>query len=647
MCGITGSWSRGSTADDLATTTARMTRALTHRGPDAAGAWCDPAHGVALGHRRLSILDLSTEGHQPMASPSGRYVAVYNGEIYNFEAIRPELAGVRWRGRSDTEVLLAAIDAWGVRAAVERCAGMFALAVWDRVEARLHLVRDRLGIKPLYYGWCGGTLLFGSELKALRAHPAFAAPIDRAAVGMFLRYDYIPAPATIYAGVRKLAPGSIVTLGSSADRAEPVAYWSAFDAARRGAARPFEGDGEEAADALHALLRGVVGEHMIADVPLGAFLSGGIDSSTVVALMQAQSSRQVKTFAIGFDQAGFDEAPHARAVAGVLGTDHTELYVTPDEARAVIPRLAGMYDEPFADSSQIPTYLVSALARRSVTVALSGDGGDELFGGYARYFASQALWSRLRKIPSPVRRAGARMLRAGAAPTIDRALAPFRGALPRPLRRHASGARAHQVGGLLAARDENELYQQLLTHVEPHLALVGGAAGASYLADRPEWTTLPDYLRRMMLWDATTYLPDDILVKVDRASMAVGLEARVPILDHRVAEFAWSLPPALASDGRTGKLPLRAVLARYVPPALFDRPKMGFTVPLGEWLRGPLREWAGDLLAPDRVRRAGLIEPAVAEQLLGAHLSRRAEHGWALWSLLVLQSWLDEQSAAA
>jgi asparagine synthase (glutamine-hydrolysing) len=646
MCGIAGFWTPSHATAEAESVIRRMTGCVRHRGPDGDGITFDPEVGLAFGHRRLAIQDLSREGAQPMSSASGRFRMIYNGEVYNAPALRESLGDVAWRGHSDTEVMLAAFERWGVAAAVPRFAGMFACAVWDATRGELHLIRDRLGIKPLYYGVSDGVLLFGSELKALRAHPAFDGTLDVEGVAQFLRYDYVPGPTSIYARMRKLVPGTILTLRTPGDAAEPVPYWSALDAAVRGQADPFRGTLEDATDALDGLLRQVVGEHLISDVPVGAFLSGGIDSSTVVATMQAVAGgAPVRTFAIGFEEPRFDEAPHARAVAKALGTSHTELYVTADDALALLPRLPDVYDEPFADSSQLPTMLVSALTRRHVTVSLSGDGGDELFAGYSRYAGSERLWRSVARVPRPVRRGLTRLLRAVPPKPVDLLLSPVRAALPPRLQRHARGARLQVLADYLAPTSAPEMYQRVLMHVDPKSALGPAApALARSFARRDADGALGSFLHHMMWWDQTTYLPDDILVKVDRASMAVGLEARVPLLDHRIVEFSWTLPEALLAAGGRTKLPLRGVLGRHVPLALVDRPKMGFSTPIGAWLRGPLRQWMGDLLAPAHVARLGVLDTAVVARLHKEHLSGEAEHGWALWSLLMLVAWYDRQA---
>jgi asparagine synthase (glutamine-hydrolysing) len=652
MCGITGFWSRAGEVPEPGEVARRMADAIAHRGPDDGGSWADPEAGIALGHRRLSIIDLSPEGHQPMVSSGGRYVVAFNGEIFNFAALRAELRALpagrapSFRGGSDTEVLLGAVEAWGVHDAVRRFVGMFAFALWDRHERRLHLVRDRLGIKPLFYGWAGHTLLFGSELKALRAHPAFRDEVDPGALALFMRHACVPAPYSIYRGIRKLRPGTILTLRSPGDDpGEPVPYWSALEVARAGAAEPFSGTPAEAVERLDALLREAVSLRMIADVPLGAFLSGGVDSSTVVALMQAQSARPVRTFSIGFRESGYDEAGHAAQVARHLGTDHTELYVTPGEAMAVIPRLPEMYDEPFADESQIPTFLVSRLARREVTVALSGDGGDELFAGYNRHVWAGRVSRTAGRLPAPARALAARLLTAVPAARWDRVFGALHGVLPRALRHRTPGYKLHKLAGVLGAAGAGEMYHALLSHwpdpaavvrgaVEPPTALTGGA--------RPGLSPT----ETMMYLDLVSYLPDDVLTKVDRASMAVALEARVPLLDHRVVEFAWRLPLSMKLRDGQGKWALRQVLYRYVPRALVERPKTGFGMPVGQWLRGPLRDWAEDLLSERRLREDGYLDPAPVREKWAAHLAGRGEWQYLLWDVLMFQAWSASRGAA-
>ncbi|HEV3048989.1 MAG TPA: asparagine synthase (glutamine-hydrolyzing), partial [Longimicrobium sp.] len=527
MCGIAGALSPAAPEAELRRTGEAMSGALLHRGPDDGGAWVDAPAGVVLAHRRLSIIDLSAEGHQPMHSADGRWVVVFNGEIYNFPALRDELAslGHAFRGGSDTEVLLAAVLQWGVRGAVERFLGMFAFALWDRRERELHLCRDRLGEKPLYYGWAGGAFLFGSELKALRAHPAWHGGVDRDALALFVRYGCVPTPYSIHHGIHKLPAGHLLRVRPGAGDARPEPYWSLREVAERGARDPFTGGDAEAVDALEALLKDAVGRQMVADVPLGALLSGGIDSTAVVALMQAQSARPVRTFTIGFHEPGYNEAEHARAVAAHLGTEHTELYVTPDEAMSVIPRLPELYDEPFADSSQIPTFLVMQLARRAVTVALSGDAGDELFGGYNRYFWGRAVWRRMRRVPRPARTLMAAALNAASPGGWDRALSRLAPVLPGRLNQPRAGEKIAKLAGVLDSASPEEMYRRLVSQVQEPLSLApGGSEPPTPATDPRAHPRLDDFTARMMYLDALTYLPDDILVKVDRAAMAVSLE---------------------------------------------------------------------------------------------------------------------------
>lgn len=616
----------------------RMTDAIRHRGPDDEGQWLDPAAGVALGHRRLSIIDLSPEGHQPMVSPSGRYVLVYNGEIYNFEDLRRELLATGqagFRGRSDTEVMLAAIDRWGLVQALGRMAGMFAFALWDRETRTLALVRDRMGEKPLYYGRHGGTVLFGSELKALRRHPRFDGAIDRGALAAFLRYAFIPAPHTIYHDLWKVPAGSVVTIrADGTTTAEP--YWSALATAQAGAADPFTGSDAETVDWLEGILRRTIRQEMMSDVPLGAFLSGGLDSSLVVALMQAESAARVRTFTIGFPEAAYDEAPHARAVAQHLGTDHTELYVSSADALDVIPRLPMLYDEPFADPSQIPTFLVAELAARHVTVSLSGDGGDELFAGYDRYPRAETLWRWVRRMPRRARVSVAGSLALIPEPGWDAMLAPIgrlRGAGP-------GGDTVHKVAGLMRAETAVALYGEIFSQWRtPARVLLGGAEPALAAPEADALERIGGLVPQLMLLDQLRYLPDDILVKVDRASMAVSLEARAPFLDHRVVEAAWQLPHRFKVREGRSKWILRRLLDRFVPRALVERPKMGFGVPIESWLRGPLRAWAEALLAPARLRREGFFDAAEVDRVWQAHLAGRRDRRFLLWDVLMFQAW--------
>lgn len=640
MCGIAGYLAASSnlSADEMAAQVRRMTDAVAHRGPDDSGVWTDPAAGVGFGHRRLSIIDLSALGHQPMISADDRYVITYNGEVYNFRELRANLqnAGHRFRSESDTEVMLAAIMEWGLQGAVTRFLGMFAFALWDRAERRLHLVRDRVGVKPLYWSRQNGLFLFGSELKALMAHPGWRGVLDREAVAALARHSYVPGPDTVFAGVHKLPPGSILTY--QAGREPRIApYWSLADAVRRGGT-DVPADPTVATDALENLLRQSVGLRMVSDVPLGAFLSGGIDSSTVVALMQAQSSRKVRTFSIGFHEEAYDEAKHAKAVAAHLGTDHTELYVSPHETLDVIPRLPDWFDEPFADSSQIPTFLVSQMTRQHVTVSLSGDGGDELFAGYPRYLLAESLWRRINALPCEVRRGVAWMLEHASERHLDRMTA----LLPKGRRMRNLGRKLHRLATLLRQPFDDGIHAELAA-VWPHeRRLVPGTKGRMAIGTDTELKQLlPDLLSRMQYYDLHTYLPDDILVKVDRCSMAVSLEAREPLLDHRLIEFAWSLPRDQKMRSGQSKWLLRQVLNRYVPRSLVERPKMGFSVPLAGWLRGPLREWAESLIAPSRIAAEGIFAADELSRLWQEHQSGQANRETVLWNVLMFQAWRD------
>ena len=649
MCGISGylDTSAQATEEELRRTALRMADTLAHRGPDDRGAWVDARAGIALGHRRLSILDLTSLGHQPMQSACGRYVITFNGEIYNFRALREELqqAGHSFCGHSDTEVLLACVSRWSLDAAVRRFNGMFAFALWDRETRRLHLARDRFGEKPLYYGWMGTTFLFGSELKSLRWHPNFKGEIDRNSVALLLRHNYIMAPHSIYQGVKKLSPGTVGTLAHDGSRyAFSVApYWSAQEAAERGVREPFLGTTREALAELDAVLTDAVKLRLESDVPLGAFLSGGLDSSTIVSLMQKQSAQPVRTFTVGFWEPEYDEARNARLVAKHLETTHTELYVTPDQALAVIPRLPTLYDEPFSDSSQIPTFLISELARQSVTVCLSGDGGDELFAGYPRYFMGRALWRELDRVPVPMRHLASWTLRAlspGVWTRVFNAAAPM---LPKRLRQRNPGEKAQKLAEILKVDTPDHMYLELVSHWKtPASVVIGSSEPPTTLTDRSRWAKLDDFTQRMMYLDAVTYLPDDILVKVDRASMGVSLEVRVPFLDHRVFEFAWRIPMAMKIQNDEGKWLLRNLLARYVPRVFTERPKMGFGVPIDAWLRGPLRDWAEALLNEARLRREGFFHPEPIRKMWAQHLSGSRNRQYLLWDVLMFQAWQEE-----
>lgn len=666
MCGLVGFFggvvSHGEAGDEA--TLKRMADTIVHRGPDDAGYWCDSERRIGLGHRRLSIVDLSSAGHQPMQSASGRYVIAFNGEIYNHLLLRQELEyrnglnappaqegrqKASWRGHSDTETLLACFDAWGIRATVERAIGMFAFAVWDRQDNTLTLARDRIGEKPLYYGWQGrgkhAVFLFGSELKALRAHPAFEKNINRGALSLQLRHGAIPAPYSIYEGISKLLPGCLLTLSLKQREPKVLAYWSGAEMAERGVASSFMDSADHATDDLEVLLKDAVRQQMMADVPLGAFLSGGVDSSTVVALMQAQSPRPVRTFSIGFHEEDYNEAEHAKAVAGYLGTDHTELYVSAEQAMAVIPRLPALYDEPFSDVSQIPTFLVSQLARQHVAVSLSGDGGDELFCGYTRYQMTANLWRKLAVVPLPLRKLLATGI-AGVSPRSWTRLAGFiEGLLPRSAWVSNMGDKLHKGAEVLPSQSSDALYLGLVSYWhDPEAAVIGGQEPSTLLIGNAPALNGLDNVQRMMALDMLTYLPDDLMVKMDRAAMSVSLETRAPFLDHRVIEFAWRLPQSMKlRDGKT-KWILRQVLYRYVPQALTDRPKMGFGVPIDGWLRGPLREWAEALLNEQRLKREGYFNPAPIRLKWQEHLSGRRNRQYSLWNVLMFQAWLESRN---
>jgi len=642
MCGIAGfiDTARQYGPDELRFLVTGMEMAIAHRGPDDHNCWVDAGSGVALGHRRLSIIDLSVEGRQPMMSENGDLIIVFNGEIYNFQELRSELEalGCRFRGHSDTEVMLAAFSHWGLDASARRFNGMYAFAVWDRQQRILQLCRDRLGKKPLYYGWAGNTFLFASELKALRAHPAFAAEVDRNALALYFRFGYIPAPYTIYEGIYKLPPSTHLTVNADVrgSRGMPVPYWSARAAAEAGLQNRI-GNVEDALAELDGLLRSAVGLRMVADVPLGAFLSGGIDSSLIVALMQALSSRPVKTFCIGFQEQTHNEAEHARAVARHLGTEHTELILTASQALDIVPRLPQMFDEPFSDSSGIPTFLVSELARQHVTVSLSGDGGDELFAGYTTYQSCSVFYKKYGWMPDGMRAAAGRVLQ-----TVPQSV--WNGMLPNGGPKTA-GARLHRLASTFKQITPEAAYMSMISGWENPGSLVPGSQPLPTPFATRESSNLSNFTEKMMLLDSLVYLPDDILVKVDRASMAVSLEARAPLLDYRVFELAWRVPLEFkVREGKT-KWILRELLYRYVPKEIVDRPKSGFAVPLATWLRGPLRPWAEDLLDAGRLRRESFLAPDKVRQTWREHLEGR---DWSkrLWTVLMLESWLASAGTA-
>jgi len=614
MCGIVGFWDtkQHSTTEQLQATVSRMRETLVHRGPDGCGSWVDATIGIALGHRRLAIVDLTDHGSQPMQSASGRYMISFNGEIYNHLDIKAELLAAhcdpQWHGHSDTEVILAAFEAWGIEQALTRFVGMFAIALWDRQQKLLYLIRDRIGEKPLYYGWLQEYLVFGSELKSLKAHYAWQQNIDPNGVALLLQYNCIPAPYTIYQNMRKLEPGHMLIINQDRNVTD-VAYWELKNVINNANnVNSFEYP-KLAVDALEAKLKDAVRLQMLADVPVGAFLSGGIDSATIVALMQSQSSRPVQTFTIGFEEAGYNEAEYAKAIAAHLQTKHTELYLSAEQTQAVIPDLATFYDEPFADSSQLPTYIVSKLTRQHVTVSLSGDGGDELFAGYNRYSWVPKIWKYLAFIPKPLR--------------------PLLSKVPLNM-----GDKVQKLARLMNADSPYAIYQKLLTHWDNNSNKILLPDLAADLQSR-------SLTEIMMYMDTKRYLPDDILVKVDRAAMAVGLETRIPFLDHRVVEFAWSLPNNLKVRDGQSKWIVRQILNRYVPAALYTRPKMGFGVPIDKWLRGPLKEWAQDMLSHSMLTKHNLVDTNAVQQKLREHLAGTRNWQYHLWDVLILQSWCE------
>ena len=652
MCGISGYFTlpRSRSSEQMTTEVNRMTDAITHRGPDDGGAWVDAETGIALGHRRLSILDLSPLGHQPMTSADGRFIIVFNGEIYNFQPLRIELEalGHSWRGHSDTEIMLAAFLQWGVLEATRRFNGMFAFALWDKQDRVLHLGRDRLGEKPLYYGWVRDSFVFGSELKAVRQFPGFASAINRDALCSQIRFSYIPDPYCIYQGFHKLPPASLISLRSPSDQPTPQLYWSLRHVIEHGLAHPFTGNETQAIDTFETMLQDAVGMRMISDVPLGAFLSGGVDSSLIVAMMQKQSARPVRTFTIGFDVADYNEAKFAKEVATHLGTDHTEMYVTGKDALATIPHMPTLYDEPFSDQSQIPTYLVCQMARQHVTVALSGDAGDELFGGYERYFMGRSLWDKFAWMPPALKKLTAGTLSA-LPPSVLNSLGRLaRPLLPQRFKKAALGDKLHKLAEVIAAPGLESLYLTLMSHwKQPEQIVIGGQDLQTSISDTAGWPQVSDFTHRMMHLDMETYLPGDILTKVDRAAMGVSLEGRIPLLDTNLIEFAWTVPYSMKVRQGRGKWLMRETLYRHVPKHLIDRPKRGFGVPMEHWLRGELRDWAEDLLSESRLRREGYFHPAPIRQKWQEHLSGTRNWHFYLWDILMFQAWLQHQKGVS
>jgi len=646
LCGIVGLLDVGQRLD-LRGVVMEMADCIAHRGPDDSGVWNDGAAGVSLGFRRLAILDLSSEGAQPMISHDQRWVIVFNGEIYNYREIRGRLDAASprsWRGHSDTEVLLEAIAEWCPQKALESAEGMFAIALWDRRDRRLLLARDRFGEKPLYYGWVGGVFVFGSELKALRRVPGFEDGLDCRALAEYLRYGHVSQPRSIYAGIRKLAPGCWIALEGRVigEEPSPTAYWSAYNVIARARARPLELSEPEAVERLDHSLRRAVALRMEADVPLGSFLSGGLDSSTVAACMQANSPGQVRTFTIGTDDKHLNEAPYAKAIAEYLGTDHTELYVPPGAALELVPRLAEIYDEPFADSSQIPTYIISRLAREHLTVALTGDGGDELFGGYSRHFTGEPVWSAIERLPRPLRRPLAGAIHLVSPAVWEAAIGALGPLLPAAVSAPQAGERMHRLAAVLASQTSHDFYRNLIAHWR-RLPTSAATEVDSYIDGIEVPPGVDRFADQAMYFDTVFYLPEDILTKVDRAAMAVSLETRAPFLDRELFELAWSLPSHMRVHHGQGKYILRRVLERYIPNRLFDRPKKGFAVPVGTWLREELRDWAEGLLSERKLREFGVLDVRTVRRTWNEHQGGRRDCSTRLWIVLMLQAWLEDQ----
>lgn len=655
MCGISGfySFKKNINAEQGAHILKEMCNSIINRGPDADGYWCDFEQSLFLGHRRLSILDLSEAGKQPMVSANKKYVIIFNGEIYNHLEIRKEIEKLGgapiWKGHSDTETLLAGFELWGVEKTICKCIGMFAFAVWNTEEKILILGRDRVGEKPLYYGWLPSEenlsveskniFIFGSQLKSFKKHPGFKPSIDRNALSLFFRHNYIPSPHTIYEGIYKLEPGTLLSISDKSKEGNIMHYWSAENIAKDGIMNPFKGTFEEAVEDLEYLLRDAIKMQMLSDVPLGAFLSGGIDSSTIVALMQAQTSAPVKTFTIGFNEKGYDEANFAKQVAQYLGTDHTELYITSEQAMNIIHILPEIYDEPFSDSSQIPTYLVSKLTRNHVTVSLSGDAGDELFCGYNRYLVAQKVWNKLNHFPIYLRKELAQVL-INISPTMwDRMFKK----LPILNKYSNIGDKIHKSAGVLGSKSISELYWSLISHWNPSTDLVINSVEpiSKYRSNSLFLNELDD-VQKMMFLDTITYLPDDILTKVDRAAMAVSLETRVPFLDHRIIEYAWKMPQVYKMKDGVTKLALREVLYKYIPKKLIERPKMGFGIPLDQWLRGPLKLWVEDLISEEKIRKEGLLNYDLIRDKWNAHLTGKRNWAYHIWDIVMFQAWLEK-----
>lgn len=649
MCGIVGCWSINNPIpfENLEA----MITTLDHRGPDRKGWWVEHESGIALGHTRLSILDLSSAGNQPMESANGRYMLIFNGEIYNHLDLRKQYFAegnrCEWRGHSDTETILECLAVWGAEATLKRVIGMFAFALWDKDEKNLILARDRMGEKPLFYGWNSNILFFGSELKSFDANPIFQGEIDRSSLSSFLRFSYVPSPYSIYKNINKLLPGTYICIHtkdhnpSKRVALKPKAYWSVLEIAQLGQMQKFLGTEKDALIELQDLLAKAIQLQMISDVPLGAFLSGGIDSTLVVAIMQSLVTSPVKTFTIGYHGSNYNEAVFAKQIAHHIGTDHTELYVSPKDALEAIPLLPTIYDEPFADASQIPTYLVSRMTKKFVTVSLSGDAGDELFGGYNRHFWANRLWQRTRGIPLIIRQLLASTLTVLSADQWDIVYGQIMKIVP-ALNISLPGDKIHKLSNILYSKSKEDLYLKLVSHWrDPDKIVIGGTEHPTVIANLENWNAFDEFEHQMMYFDAVSYLTDDILQKVDRAAMSVSLETRVPFLDHRLVEFAWKLPLSLKIRNGQGKWLLRQLLSKYVPDNLTNRPKMGFGVPIDSWLRGPLREWAESLLCEKRLLDEGYFQPKLIRQKWKEHLSGRGNWQYYLWNILVFQAWLD------
>jgi len=648
MCGIVGFWQRGRSygVDDMHQIVDQMAKALVHRGPDNRGCWVEEEMGLAFGHMRLSILDISEQGHQPMESHNGRYVIVYNGEIYNFLELRDDLEkrGCRFKGTSDTEVILAAIEEWSLEKAVQSFDGMFSFAVWDKEKKSLHLCRDRIGEKPLYYGWHNNIFFFSSELKALHRHPLFSPDIDLDALNLYVRLNYIPAPFTIYQSIQKLEPGTIFSLSWPRFHTKMIPYWSAYDVVNESLKNQIGSSEDEVIEHLDDILRRSVKSRLVSDVPVGAFLSGGIDSSTIVALMQAQSSIPVKTFTVGFFEEDYNEADYAKKVASHLGTDHTEIFVTEKEAMDVIPRLPQLFDEPFSDSSQIPTFLISQLARSEVSVSLSGDGGDEIFGGYNRHIWNHSYWDKIVRWPISVRRFISKTGQILPISILDNIYKKLEFLIPRELRISYPGDKIHKFLSVLILENSFQLYERLINETSGINLFQFERSNSSLMKNKLDvWSHFSNSTDAMMYLDLITYLPDDILVKVDRASMGVSLESRAPFLDHKVVELAWKIPREMKIRNGQGKWILRKLLYNYVPEDLFDRPKTGFGVPIEKWLKTSLRGWAESLLEGSKMLSDGFFNPNIVRGMWNEHLNGTRNRQHVMWNILMFQAWFENQ----